>query len=71
MIGSHHSVRFVQTRKEARKITFEEFADVKLACHRWLMKHSPEYCREQISLPTRKKMKGWDECPNCLTDTGE
>ena len=71
MIGSHHSVRFVQTRKEAKKITFEELADVKWASHRWLMKHSPEYYREQIALPTRKKMKGWDECPNYLTDTGE
>ena len=70
MIGSHHSVRFIQTRKEARKITYEEFADVKWACHQWLMKNSPEYCREQIELPARKKMKRWNDCPNCLTDKG-
>jgi hypothetical protein len=34
------------------------------------MKNSPEYCREQIELPARKKMKRWNDCPNCLTDKG-
>jgi len=71
MIGSHYSVRFVQTRKEEPRITFEEFLDVKWACHHWLMENSPEYRREQQELPERRKMRKRDECCNCLTMSGE
>jgi hypothetical protein len=71
MIGSHYSVRFVQSRKEVPYITQEEFADVKRACHRWLMKNSPEYSREQLELPERKRMKEQEEDHNCLTTNDE
>ena len=71
MIGSHYSVRFVQSRKEVPYITQEEFADVKRACHRWLMKNSPAYCREQLELPERKRMKEQDDDHNCITINDE
>lgn len=66
MIGSHHSVRIVSKRKKAPKISYYDFRDVKIACHKWLMKHSPEYCKEQMETPERKKIKGWDDCENYL-----
>jgi hypothetical protein len=71
MIGSHYSVRFVQTRKEEPRITFEEFRDVKWACHHWLMKNSPNYRREQQELPERKQMKKRNEDHNCLDVSDE
>jgi hypothetical protein len=71
MIGSHYSVRFVQTRKEEPRITFEEFRDVKWACHHWLMENSPNYRREQLELPERKQMKKRNEQHNCLDMSDE
>ena len=66
MIGSHHSVRFVQSRKEAPRITHEQFIDVKWACHWWLMKNSPEYSREQLEIPERMRMQKRNEHHNSL-----
>lgn len=63
---SHYSVRCVQTRKEEKRITIEEFLDVKKACHRWLMKRSPHYRRSQEELPARLKYKDWDVEDNSL-----
>mgnify|MGYP000706317466 CR=1 FL=1 len=60
MSSSHYSVRFVQTRKKEKKITIEEYLDVKRACHRWLMKNNPNYRRSQEELPARMKYKDWD-----------
>jgi hypothetical protein len=71
MIGSHYSVRFVQTRREEPRITFEEFRDVKWACHHWLMENSPEYRREQLELPERKQMRKRNECDNSLIVSDE
>jgi hypothetical protein len=47
--------------KEQKAPTWEEYDDVKRACHRWLMIRSPHYRKEQQSLPERMKLKDWDK----------
>jgi len=70
-MSSHYSVRFIQSRQEEKRITNEEFLDVKKACHRWLMKRSPHYRRCQEELPARMKYKDWDLEDNSLETKDE
>lgn len=59
-MSSHFSVRFTQSRQEEKRITLEEYDDVKRACHYWLLKHCPGYRREQEETPEKKRMQAWD-----------
>jgi len=68
---SHYSVRCVQTRKEEKRITIEQYLDVKKACHRWLMKNDHHYRRFQEELPARLKYRDWDSEDNSLETKAE
>jgi hypothetical protein len=58
---SYYKSRIVQTRKEIKIPTWDEFDDVRRACHKWLMKNDGEYRMLQQQLPERMRLANWNE----------